>query len=95
MLGREALGLIGDPSPHTIRSRILKAIITDFVCQNSSPSPHTIRSRILKVTEKRDRVEARQSFTAHDPFEDTERSPTGALQPSGPCLHRTRSVRGY
>ncbi len=84
-----------------------------------APSPHTIRSRILKEPPMLISLHYTNTFTAHDPFEDTESS-SGIIYPephltftahdpfedtessgdskhlySQVSLHRTRSVRGY
>ncbi len=62
------------PSPHTIRSRILKAFYTVSECRatnaftahdpfEDTESPGAALGRVVILP-----------FTAHDPFEDTERS---------------------
>ncbi len=83
------------PSPHTIRSRILKVF--------HQPDPEAIREAFTAHDPFEDTesgaiphcCKSFPSFTAHDPFEDTERPVILARSILLGVLHRTRSVRGY
>ncbi len=87
--------LLGQVSPTSIRSRILKGHTRPLLSRAVIVSPTSIRSRILKGIPRTMVMAVSTSFTHVDPFEDTE---SWFWLRSGGFwfkFHPRRSVRGY